>query len=157
MSLAGEPNELVALAIRRMSKLGTVFVAAVGNGGPDTAPGFPATLPEVIGVTAVDSDGKLYKNAPSGAEIDFAAPGVRIWSPDGENQAGRYFSGTSFAAPFVTAAVALVIQGGAHGKEAVMQHLTERAVDLGDAGKDSDFGWGLIKAPAPCGTRAGAS
>jgi subtilisin family serine protease len=157
MSLAGEPNELVELAIHRMSERGVIFVAAAGNGGPDAAPGFPAAMAEVIGVTAIDSDGKLYKNAPLGAAIDFAAPGVRIWAPDRENKTGRYFSGTSFAAPFVTAAVALTVQGGAHGADAVAELLREKAADLGVAGKDSAFGWGLIKAPTSCGLRAGAS
>jgi subtilisin family serine protease len=80
MSLSGEPNALVEIAIGRLSKRGVIFIAAVGNGGAAAAPGFPASLPDVIGVTAVDSDGVLYKNAPRGGEIDFAAPGVRIWA-----------------------------------------------------------------------------
>ncbi len=157
MSLSGEPNALVEIAIGRLSKEGVVFVAAVGNGGAAAMPGFPASLPDVIGVTAVDSDGVLYKNAPRGGEIDFAAPGVRIWSPSGDSATGRYFSGTSFAAPFVTAAVALALQDGPRDGAALVQLLARSARDLGDAGKDPVFGWGLIVAPWACGPRNRAS
>jgi subtilisin family serine protease len=157
MSLSGEPNALVELAIRKLSGRGIVFVAAVGNGGASAAPGFPATLPEVIGVTAVDSGGALYKNAPRGDEIDFAAPGVRIWGPSSGSAAGRYFSGTSFAAPFVTAAVALALQDGQRDRASVVQSLGRTAQDLGQAGKDPAFGWGLIAAPSACGPRNRAS
>jgi subtilisin family serine protease len=134
-----------------------IFVAAVGNEGAAAAPGFPASLPAVIGVTAVDSGGQLYRNAPRGAEIDFAAPGVRIWAPSSGSAAGRYFSGTSFAAPFVTAAAALVLQDGLRGSSSLVQTLGRAARDLGDTGKDSAFGWGLIAAPAACGPRNRAS
>jgi hypothetical protein len=157
MSLAGEPNALVELAIGRLHERGMLFVAAVGNGGASSPPGFPASLPDVIGVTAVDSDGQLYKNAPRGGEIDFAAPGVRIWGPSGDSAAGRYFSGTSFAAPFVTAAVALAMQDGLHDAQSLLQLLGHAARDLGDTGRDAAFGWGLIAAPSACGPRNRAS
>ncbi len=147
MSLAGEPNALVELAIRRLSARGMLFVAAVGNGGAESAPGFPASLSDVIGVTAIDSSGALYKNAPRGGEIDFSAPGVRIWGPSGGSAAGRYFSGTSFAAPFVTAAVALAMQDGPRDSASLVQLLGRAARDLGDAGKDPAFGWGPDRRP----------
>ena len=79
---------------RPSGERGMLFVAAVGNGGAASMPGFPASLSEVIGVTAIDSGGAIYKNAPRGGEIDFSAPGVRIWGPSGGSAAGRYFSGT---------------------------------------------------------------
>ena len=157
VSLAGEPNALVEVAISRLSKRGMLFVAAVGNSGAASAPGFPASLPDVIGVTAIDSSGALYKNAPRGGEIDFSAPGVRIWGPSGGSAAGRYFSGTSFAAPFVTAAVALAMQDGPRDSASLVQLLGRAARDLGDAGKDPAFGWGLIAAPSACGPRNRAS
>jgi hypothetical protein len=157
MSLAGEPNALVEIAIGRLRERGMLFVAAVGNGGAASAPGFPASLSDVIGVTAIDSSGALYKNAPRGGEIDFSAPGVRIWGPSGGSAAGRYFSGTSFAAPFVTAAVALAMQDGPRDGASLVQLLGRAARDLGDAGKDPAFGWGLIAAPSACGPRNRAS
>jgi len=157
MSLSGEPNALVELAIRRLSARGMLFVAAVGNGGASSAPGFPASLPDVIGVTAVDSGGQLYKNAPRGGEVDFAAPGVRIWGPSSDSKAGRYFSGTSFAAPFVTAAIALAMQDGPRDAQSLVKLLGHAALDMGAAGKDPAFGWGLIAAPSACGLRNRAS
>jgi len=157
MSLSGEPNALVEIAISRLSERGVIFIAAVGNGGAAAAPGFPASLPAVIGVTAVDSDGQLYKNAPRGGEIDFAAPGVRIWGPSSDSASGRYFSGTSFAVPFVTAAVALALQDGPRDGASLVQMLGRAARDLGDTGKDPAFGWDLIAAPSACGPRNRAS
>ncbi len=44
-------------------------------------PAFPATEPGVIGVTAVDSRAQPYADANRGDDVDFAAPGVRIWTP----------------------------------------------------------------------------
>jgi subtilisin family serine protease len=111
-------------------------------------------MPGVVGVTAVDSDGNPYRKAPKGTEVDFAAPGVRIWAPSTGNADGRYFSGTSFAAPYVTAMAALALQDGVAGTDALEQRLAENARDLGEAGKDPVFGWGLVRAASPCGPRA---
>ena len=89
VSLAGDNNALMALAVHRASARGTVLVAAAGNAGPDAPPAYPGALPEVIAVTAVDQDGAVFPEANRGDYIAFAAPGVRIWVPDPDGQ-GRY-------------------------------------------------------------------
>ena len=91
------------------TRKGVVFVAAAGNGGPDAPAGYPAAYDEVIAVTAVDRKGGNYDHANRGTYIDVAAPGVQIWTalPDGEE---GLLSGTSFAAPFVTAVAAVAYQ-----------------------------------------------
>jgi subtilisin family serine protease len=66
---------------------------------------YPAAYPEVIAVTAVDRNKRSYAEANHGTYIDMAAPGVRIWTALPNNQQGM-LSGTSFAAPFVTAIAA---------------------------------------------------
>jgi subtilisin family serine protease len=63
-------------------------------------------------------------------------------------------TGTSFAAPFVTAAAAaLGASEPAAGPDAIRAGLRERAHDLGDAGIDDIFGHGLVQADGPCPAR----
>ena len=57
------------------------------------------------------------------------------------------WSGTSMASPHVAAAAALLMSVGATHAEAE-QHLKDTAIDLGDAGWDSEFGDGLIQPDA---------
>jgi minor extracellular protease Epr len=151
ISLAGDNNALMALAVRRVSERGTVLLAAAGNAGPGAPPAFPGALPDVIAVTAVDQDGAVFPEANRGDYISFAAPGVRIWttSPDGQ---GRYQTGTSFAAPFALGAVALeLMQGVPANAEILRRRLAAKARALGPGGKNPIFGYGLVQADAACG------
>jgi hypothetical protein len=150
MSFAGEPNTVVALALRRAIAGHAIIVAAAGNGGPMAAPMFPAAEVGVIAVTAVDSHALPYADAGRGDYVAFAAPGVRVWTP-GPTPTGSYHNGTSFAAPFVTAAVAERLAGGAQPDAArITRALASTARDLGAPGKDPVFGWGLLQAGSPC-------
>jgi hypothetical protein len=150
LSLAGGPNALLTLAVQRVVATGTVLVASAGNDGPSAPPAFPAAEPGVIAVTAVDSAAQVYDAANRGGYIDFAAPGVQIWTPEADG-AGRYNTGTSYAAPFVAAAVAAGLGAGMQaGGDRVTAALAERAVDLGAPGKDPIYGWGLVQAAKPC-------
>ena len=152
VSLAGDDNGLMGLAVRRAAEQGVVLVAAAGNGGPDAAPAYPAALDAVIAVTAVDADGRRYPEANLGSYIDFAAPGVRVHSPSAPADAA---TGTSFAAPFVTAVVATELGAGtvdaAPDADRVRDLLAQSSSDLGAPGKDDEFGWGLVQSPKGCG------
>ncbi|PCK05859.1 MAG: hypothetical protein COA42_17795, partial [Alteromonadaceae bacterium] len=110
-----------------------------GNSGPDAPPVYPAAQQGVTAVTAVDAALRLYDQANHGDYIEFAAPGVDVWAADAQ-EAGQYHTGTSFAAPFVAAALALV------GRDKLIQS----AIDLGATGKDSEFGYGLVALPQVC-------
>ena len=83
------------------------------------------------------------RRSPSDAE-----PGVDVWAADAQSDNGKYFSGTSFATPFVTAAMAA--QLGQKNKKISPRDayttLEKSAKDLGKAGKDPQFGWGLVQA-----------
>lgn len=135
LSLAGEANLILELAVRRGHEHGIKLVAAAGNNGRDADPLYPAAYDEVIAVTAVDAGGEVYASANQGGYIDFAAPGVDVWTAAASG--GSYMSGTSFAVPFVTAAVLL----------AEPLSLQKQTRDLGTAGHDPVYGYGLVQFP----------
>ncbi len=148
MSFSGPRDELVAEAIENLSKKGIVFVAAAGNEGPAAAPSYPAAYPQVIAVTAVTKDLRNYRYANRGDHIDVAAPGVNIWTAMPGGRAG-YHSGTSFAAPHVTAILAV------EPRETLRRSKTDLldglpVIDLGQQGRDPIYGRGLLMAPSQC-------
>jgi subtilisin family serine protease len=150
LSLAGPPNVLLERQVADLSNDGMVIVAAAGNGGPKAPPAYPAAYNEVIAVTAVDRSRRAYRRAGQGEHIDLAAPGVDIWTAASVSGA-RTKTGTSFAAPFVTAAAALLKSARPQATSADIQAtLGGSAEDLGQPGKDPVFGWGLINARAAC-------
>ncbi len=148
MSFAGPRDALVGDALGRLSEAGVVFVAAAGNEGPTAEPSYPAAYPQVIAVTAVTKDLLNYRYANRGPHIDVSAPGVDIWSAAPDARAG-YHTGTSFAAPYVTAMLAVAPpESLKQGKVDLLDNLA--VMDLGDEGRDPIYGRGLLLAPAEC-------
>jgi len=149
MPLAGPPNRLLALALRRARARGLLAVAAAGNGGPYAPPAHPAALPETVAVTAVDRRLAPWPAAGRGPHLDFAAPGVALPLSGADGRPFRA-SGTSFATPFVAAALALGPAAGFPRPDALLAELARQAVDLGAPGRDPVFGHGLVRPPGPC-------
>ena len=148
MSFSGPRDGLVGEAIGHMSEAGFVFVAAAGNEGPTAEPSYPAAYPQVIAVTAVTKDLRNYRYANRGDHIDVSAPGVDIWTAAPGGRAG-YHSGTSFAAPHVTAVLAVEPpEGLKQGKADLLDNLA--VMDLGQEGRDPIYGRGLLLAPTEC-------
>ena len=100
----------------------TVLVAAAGNDG-SCRPYYPAALPEVVSVGALDSAGRAWFSN-FGPWVDTCAPGVDVVStyfyftestgPGRTYDGWAAWSGTSFSGPKVAAAIAqdMYIQGG---------------------------------------------
>jgi hypothetical protein len=151
LSLAGPPNAVLEEAVRRLvEEKGIVVVAAAGNNGPRAEPAYPAAYPGVIAVTAVDYRNTIYRRAGQGDHIDIAAPGVEVWTAASISGA-RSKTGTSFAAPFVTAAAALLLDREPMLTPAdVVARLTQDAADLGDTGFDPVYGHGLLTVQLDC-------
>lgn len=151
LSLSGAANDLLKRAIELgASDHDAIFVAAVGNDGPRAKPLYPAAYDGVIGVTAVDRRKRPYRRANRGAQVDFAAPGVAVWTAASISGA-RTKTGTSFAAPFVSSALALLKAANPDlGSEEIVALLARTVEDLGEPGKDDVFGMGLIDAAAIC-------
>jgi hypothetical protein len=144
-SLTGPANPILEEAIARARRVGIHAVAAIGNDGPVAPPLFPAAYDGVIGVTAVSHRKQVYRLAGHGSHVDFAAPGVLVTHA---RAGGSYTasSGTSLAAPFVSALLALLIDGGVSPDEAVAL-LQASAEDLGEEGFDTVFGHGFARMP----------
>ena len=148
MSFSGPRDGLVGDAIARMSEMGVIFVAAAGNEGPTAPPSYPAAYPQVIAVTAVTKDLRNYRYANRGDHIDLSAPGVEIWTAAPGRRAG-YHTGTSFAAPYVTAMLAVEpSEMLKEGKADLLENLA--VMDLGPEGRDPIYGRGLLLAPSEC-------
>ena len=144
LSFAGPRDPLMQNALSVAVGRGLVVVAAAGNKGPKAPPAYPGAYSDVIAATATDARDKLYKNANRGSYIAIAAPGVDVLAA-GRKKGYGLNSGTSMAAAYVSGSVALMLQTspGLNSARAV-ERLAASARDLGDSGKDSDYGYGLI-------------
>ncbi|MEA3363689.1 MAG: S8 family serine peptidase, partial [Thermodesulfobacteriota bacterium] len=148
MSLSGPQNKLLRESVEPVLRRKKVIVAAAGNNGPNGSPVYPAAIEGVIAITAIDRFQRPYAGANQGKYISYAAPGVGIWTPTLDGQ-GRFRSGTSFAAAYFTAMAAdqLNQPGMQQGHKALRKIARKRALDIGSPGKDTIFGWGLVRSP----------
>lgn len=149
MSFAGGDHKLLRLAIEKAQRSGIVSVASVGNWGSNTRRAYPAALESVIAVTAVGQDMRIYGHANKGDYVDFAAPGVRIWTavPSG----GKFQNGTSFATPFISALIGAAVAGGAApNPQGLRRRLGGTVLDLGAPGRDQVFGLGFVIGGPQC-------
>jgi hypothetical protein len=106
VSLVGPRNRLVERAVSTVQARGIKVVAAVGNDGPAAPPLYPASQPGVIAVTGVDATNRALAEAGKPLHLDYSAPGADMAAAlPGKGYAN--VRGTSFAAPFVSARLAL--------------------------------------------------
>ncbi|MGW0520564.1 type VII secretion-associated serine protease mycosin [Crossiella sp. NPDC003009] len=113
LSLSGPvDNALIRDAVAHAVSKDVLVVAAAGNQQQQDSqlvgrPSYPAAYPGVLGVGAIDIDGARLPASQLGEFVDLVAPGAKVL---GTTRAGghSYFTGTSFAAPFVAGTAALV-------------------------------------------------
>ena len=132
-------------------------------------------VPGAVSVAAVDQSKKHAYYSSTGSWVELAAPGgsfrgfppsggilqqtlnldlvdtfnlppSRFTAPRFDALAYFYFIGTSQATPHVAGVAAMLMQQGITDPAAIEAALEKFATDLGDPGRDSTFGFGLIEA-----------
>jgi subtilisin family serine protease len=146
VSLVGPKNVMLQAVIAKLVAAGFVIVAAVGNDGPSAAPLYPASYPNVVGVTAVDAKHRVLIEAARGPQVMFAAIGADT-AAAGAGNGYVAVRGTSFASPIVAALLAgQVRQPDPIQVNEALTALQKQAIDLGTAGRDLTYGFGLVGA-----------
>lgn len=147
---------------------GALPVAAAGNSGSAARVlVYPAADPHVLSVSAVDRDNLVADFATRNSRVDLTAPGKGILAPitapvatvgepclgDDEHR-WACLDGTSFSAPMVTAAAAWLkqVRPRLTARQAG-RLLTNSATDLGDPGRDPEYGEGLLNIDNALATR----
>jgi len=145
LSIAGPRNLFLEISIQRLVVKKVLIAAAVGNHGLENVLIYPAAIDGVTGVTAIDVRKRIYNKANRGEFVKLAAPGVDIWAAR-TNGKQAYVSGTSFAVPYVAASLALIRHRERNGSsQQIVRQLINKALDLGDTGKDITYGWGQLQ------------
>jgi len=106
---SGENADARLAIIQNLASAGIAVVAASGNDGFTDGMHKPACYDEVVSVGAVDKDGDLWAGSNRSETLDLLAPGVDVAVPL-ENGEMIVQTGTSLAAPAVTAGIALLKQ-----------------------------------------------
>jgi subtilisin family serine protease len=143
LSLGGTGGDAgLESAIDYAAALDVVQVAAAGNNG-NTTPFYPAAYDGVIAVMATDLAGDRTTWSDYGDWCDLCAPGDTVLSLWKGSQLAWY-SGTSMSAPHVAGIAALArTQNGQLDRIDTELVVRYSATDLGDAGNDTTYGWGV--------------
>lgn len=125
---------------------GVIVVAAVGNSGQSgNQPMYPASIPGVLAVAGSTPDKSIWTQGESGSYVSIAAPAQDIYSTD---DSGGYLNsaGTSYSAPYVSAAAALV--WAKYPQETagqIIARLIETADPVGGGhGRGDQAGFGIV-------------
>jgi subtilisin family serine protease len=133
----------LASAISQLHAKGTTIVASAGNDAT-CVPMYPSVLPEVVGVAALDGDqnpapftnyGAWVRACTAGVDVtsiffrgfNGAEPSIGGYDPD-DFEGWAVWSGTSFAAPRVVAALAQEVAAGASPHDAVEKLIDDPAL-----------------------------
>jgi hypothetical protein len=102
-----ESSEALVKACSTAVAAGVTLVAAAGSDST-FMPIYPAALPGVIAVSALDTSGAISYLSNYGNYMDVCAPGVNLYSSLAGTHEWGTWSGTSFAAALVTGSCALI-------------------------------------------------
>ncbi len=150
-------SSVISEAYQDTRALGIVHFASAGNENNPSL-NYPSNLTSINAVGGISSNGARWvtdtdTGSNFGSGLDFVAPADEIIGCDRTGGAG-YVSGdylladgTSFAAPYVAGVAALVLSvNPLLTADQVEATLRESSTDLGTAGYDTQFGWGLVNA-----------
>lgn len=148
MGMAGGTSEL-RQGIQKAQEAGILVIAAAGNGKPSlTTTLYPAGYEGVIGVGSVNEQLERSYFSQTNKSVFVVAPGQELTSLSHTNSSGYVTgSGTSYAAPIVTAVATLALEyDPTLTPEEITEMLRLTATDLGEPGYDTAYGYGLVNA-----------
>lgn len=159
------PGGTVKAAFDNAEAAGLLIAAAAGNDGNPPGKGnnvtYPARYDSVIAVAATDSNDKRASWSSTGDQVELTAPGVAVFSTWNDSDSPhdpqpvcdaiegcyKYGSGTSMASPHVAGTAALVLAANpGWTNDQVRTRLQVTADDLGNPGRDPQYGFGLVDA-----------
>ncbi|MCC2970767.1 S8 family peptidase [Massilia sp. IC2-476] len=150
MSLGGPSGTTTeSNAFATIASANILSIAAAGNAG-NSSMSYPAGYSSVVSVGAVDEYKAWASFSQYNSKVELAGPGVSVYStiPTSRGKYG-YKSGTSMATPHVAAVAALVWSYYPTCTAAqIRSTLGKSAQDLGTAGRDTKYGFGLVQAKA---------
>jgi len=168
----GSYSSLLQAAFDASVRAGILHIAAAGNAGNFAGSGdnttYPAKYESVVAVAAINPNNLRASWSSTGADIEISAPGVSVLSTWNDSTSyenpqpfpftgsvGTYFkegSGTSMASPHVAGVAALMLASNPnYTAEEVRSVMNETALELGAAGRDSQYGYGLVDASSALG------
>lgn len=122
-------------------------LVVVSGGNTGALENYTATS-SMISVAATDANDIKTTFSSYGDYIDLSAPGQSIWS----TKVGGYYgsaSGTSFSSPLTAGVVALMMAANSKLSSTEIESLLfSTAFDLGNAGRDPEYGYGRVDAAA---------
>lgn len=143
LSFTGPHSDIKDDMVNEAISRGITVVSAAGNDHLDVSKKCPAHIGNVITVAALDSDKQISSGSNYGDAVDVAAPGVKVNSSIANNKYGS-LSGTSQAAPHVAAEAAMLkLSDSSLTPAKIEQMIKSNTVDLGVAGWDRYYGFGL--------------
>lgn len=128
--------------IRYAYSQNVVLVASSGNSN-SSAPHYPSGYSEVISVGNSTKEDYVSSNSNYGSTLDLVAPGSSIMTTLRKSTYGD-FSGTSAAAPFVSASAAMVLSMSSFTNEEVKQIIKSSTDDINGQGWDLRSGAGRL-------------
>lgn len=148
MSLGGSQSSMTERnAFNAAYNAGVLNIAAAGNAG-NSSMSYPASYDSVMSVAAVNSSKSRASFSQYNSQVEIAAPGVSVTSTVLDNGYATW-DGTSMATPHVAGVAALVWSHyPSCSASQIRNAINVTAEDLGSSGRDSSYGYGLIKARA---------
>jgi subtilisin family serine protease len=148
------PEDTWALrtAVTYATQRGALVVASAGNNydgnAPAGEPRYPAGYPEVLGVTAIDTDGLPSSAVAQGPQVDIAAPGQAIITTffnAGDCVIAIDKPSTSYATAYVAGVAALIAaKYPSEGPVGWKYRLLATASRPIAQDRDDSIGWGII-------------